>query len=243
MLLERHETPEEVAAAAADRVADLLRRRPGAVVLLPAGATPVPLFAELVQRARAGRLDLAGARLFQLDERVGVGPDDPRSFAAFLRRHLLEPLGLDGELLDGSAPDPRAEIERHARSLEAAGGADLALLGIGTNGHVAFNEPGTPADAPGRVVELAEATRRGQAAEFDGAGPAEGLTLGLRELTAARRVVILATGGGKAPVLARLLAGEAGETLPAAHLRGHREIVVLADRAAAGEAGKPSAHP
>src|SRR5262245_11274805 len=119
MQLERHPSAAAVAARAADLLGEALDAKPGAVLLLPAGATPVPLYAELVRRARAGAPDLSRAQLFQLDELVGVPPADPRGFQAFFREHLVRPLALEARFhgLDGGARDPAAEIERHRREL------------------------------------------------------------------------------------------------------------------------------
>jgi glucosamine-6-phosphate deaminase len=198
----------------------------------------VPLYRELVRLAGRGELDLARAHAFQLDELVGPGPRDERGFQAFLRRHLLEPLGARApraHLLDGSAADPTAEIARHARELARLGGAELALLGLGRNGHVAFNEPGSPDDAPARVVELALETRAQLRAAFPaGDLPARGMTLGLAELGAARRLVLIATGAAKAAILGRVLGRPPGTDRPASLLLDHPALHVVADREAAG---------
>src|SRR5262245_43893598 len=204
MQLERLRDAEAVAARAADLVAACVEARPAAVLLVPAGATPVPLYAELVRRARAGALELARAQLFQLDELVGVGPTDPRAFHAFLQQHLVRPLGLAAGFhgLDGSAREPAAEIERHRRALAALAPPDVVLLGLGKNGHVAFNEPGSPERCTARVVELDACTTDELAPRFPEGCPRRGLTLGLAEITAARQVILLVTGAAKAPILA-----------------------------------------
>lgn len=226
----------QVAHGAADLLAGTLAKRPDAVVLLPAGATPVPLYSELARRVAEETLDVSRARFVQLDELAGVAPTDARGFHAFLHRHVGAPLLLTGErllCLDGRAPDPAAEIARHAAALAALGTIDLAFLGLGPNGHVAFNEPGSPADAPARVVDLAPDTVAGLRALFPEGAPTRGLTLGLREIRAARHVVVLVTGKSKAPALARLTTGPVGAAFPATWLRDHPRLTVLADAAAA----------
>lgn len=241
MELERLSDAPAVALRAADLVAQALAARPESVLLLPAGATPVPLYAELVRRARAGRLDLSRAHLVQLDEILGVAADDPRGFQAFFRRHLVAPLGLEPRFhaLDGLARDPAAEIERHRRTLLRLGPADLVLLGLGSNGHVAFNEPGSALSDGARLVTLDASTRAGLAPHFPESPPARGLTLGLAEIAAGRALVLLVTGASKAASLARVLQGGPDPACPASLLAGHANLRVLADeQALAGAPGR-----
>lgn len=236
MQLERLPDARAVASRCADLVAEVVRAKPDAVLLLPAGATPVPLYAELVRRTRAGALDLARARPFQLDELVGPGPLDPRGFHAFLQQHLVRPLGLAAGFhgLDGAAREPAAEIERHRRALAALGAPDLVLLGLGRNGHVAFNEPGSSESCTARVVELAPATQHELRARFGDDGPRRGVTLGLAEIAAARRIVMLVTGASKSAILAHVRRGPPSSERPATLLARHAHFLVLADEAAAG---------
>lgn len=236
MRLETLATALDVAARATDALAAVLARRPEAVLLLPAGATPVPFYAEVVRRARAGTLDLSRAHLFQLDELVGVGPRDPRGFQAFFRQHLVTPLGLDARFhaLDGTARDPAAEIENHRRALVALGTVDLVLLGLGQNGHVAFNEPGSRLEDAARVVTLGAKTLEGLRLQFANEPcPTRGITLGLREIAAGSEVVMLVTGAGKQTILARLAHGAPSGDVPATLLLSHPGFRLLADRAAA----------
>jgi len=241
-MLERHPDPQAVAVRAVDLLAETLAARPEAVLLLPAGATPIPFYAELVRRTRAGRIDPARAHLFQLDELCGVGPADPRGFHAFLREHLIEPLGLSARFhgLDGTRA-PQAEIERHRRALEALGPADLALLGLGANGHVAFNEPGSRVTDAARVVALEETTLRGLARAFPEGAPRQGITLGMAEIAAARSLVLLVTGASKADVLAHVLAGPPTSACPASLLASSARFLVLADENAVARATSPGA--
>jgi glucosamine-6-phosphate deaminase len=175
---------------------------------------------------------------FNLDEYVGIGPGDACSFAGFMDSHLVRPLGLDParvRLPDGLAPDPAAEARRYGRELAAAGGIGLQLLGLGLNGHVGFNEPPCVAEASTRVVELCPTTRRQNAAAFGGdpaAVPAQAITLGLAEILAARRILLVVTGAAKAPIVRALLHQPVSEQLPASWLQGLSSVEVIADRAA-----------
>lgn len=229
---------EQVARRCADDVARVIERRPDAILILPAGNTPRPLFGELVRRQQSGSLDLSRAHIVQLDELVGVRPADSRSFHAFLRETLLDPLDRDGSrdhLMRGDAVDPDVEIARHAATLAGLGMPDLVVLGIGLNGHVAFNEPGTTASDGARRLPLAQKTLEGLAKEFaPNELPRDGITLGLRELRTGKSVRILATGAKKAPVIERLFQSEATSALPASLLTDHADLIVLVDEAAQG---------
>lgn len=240
MQFERHPDAQAVAVRAADLVAETLRAKPAAVLLLPAGATPVPLYAELVRRARTAALDLAQAHLFQLDELLHVAPGDPRSFQAFFRQHLVRPLALEACFhgLDGTARDPVQEIERHRRALGERGPADLVLLGLGRNGHVAFNEPGSALTDPARVVTLGATTREGLRHQFPNDCPERGLTLGLAEIAAGERILMLVTGASKAEMLQKVLGGEPARERPATLLARHPRLLLLADEAAAQPTAK-----
>ncbi len=236
MELEARKSVEDVASEAADLLAATLAVKPDALVVLPAGKTPIPLFRELVRRVEGNELDLSHAHFAQLDEMVGVRPWDPRSFHAFLRVHLLDSIprepGRD-HLIDGGTGAPGLEICRHRARLEALGGVDLVLLGLGGNGHVAFNEPGSGPEDGARVVELAAATRTALSDAFAPEEPPErGMTLGLAEISTARRVVMLVTGASKAQALCGLLGDSSVPELPAAVLRSHPDFRILADEAA-----------
>lgn len=238
MRFEAFANEAEVAAAAAELLASTVRARPDARIILPAGRTPLLLYAEILRRAQAGALDLSHARFVQLDEYVGCGPKDPRSFRSLLRFHLLDPLGRAVEqdlLIDGSAKDARAEIERHGARLLQEGGADLCFLGLGRNGHVAFNEPGTQRDQRAHEVPLAPQTRAAAAPDFaKGKAPELGITLGLHEIGASRQIVLLVTGATKAEILAALFDEPPSSARPASLLLDQQDLVILADRAAAG---------
>lgn len=210
---------------------------------LATGATMLPVYAALVEAAR--QLPEGQSRhlrrhwlSYNLDEYVGLGRTHPYSFAAYMHARLTEPLGLDPAALrlpDGLVPDPLAEAGRYAAEIRAAGGIGLQLLGLGVNGHVGFNEPPCDATSICRPVRLCAATRRHNAAAFAGdpaAVPEWAITLGLAEILAARRILVVVTGAAKADVLGRLLRRRPSPELPASWLQGHPAVEVVADRAA-----------
>ena len=225
--------PARVGVLAAQLVANRLRARPGVRLALPTGRTPEGMYAALRALAARGALPAADAVAFQLDEYAGLGPDDPRSFAATLEREAGG-LGFGAfHRLDGSA-DPAAECRRHQALLDEAP-LDLAVLGLGRDGHVAFDEPGTPPEAPMREVRLTERTRADAADAFGGIElvPERAITTGLRTLLAARRLLLLVTGEAKADALRAAFEGPLTTEVPVSLLRGHPRLSVICDRAAA----------
>jgi len=232
-------TPDAACARAADVVASLLSARPEAVLALPAGNTPRPVYAELARRHREQGLSFARATAFTLDEYVGVAGDDPASFRRALNDELYRYVDLSAErihALDGQAANPHAECVRYEHAIAAAGGLDLCLLGIGGNGHIAFNEPRSPFDSITRVVDLAAETRAAGAASFgNDVVPSRALTMGIATILSARRCVLLAYGAGKAAVVARAIQGTPSPSLPASALQLHADAIFILDAAAASK--------
>jgi len=244
----------EDAGAVAERVAALLlterRHRPGRPLGLATGRTMEPVFRALARHlALLPATDREAVRhnwlSFNLDEYVGLAAADPRSFAATMARQVVAPLGLDParvRLPDGLAADPDAEAQRYAASLAEAGEIGLQLLGLGLNGHVGFNEPPCGPEAACRCVHLSDTTRRQNASAFGGdpsALPEQAITLGLAEILAAERIVLVVTGEAKAEVLHRCLEEAPTPELPASWLQDHPAVTVIADRAALGRRLRP----
>jgi glucosamine-6-phosphate deaminase len=230
---------EAVGALTAELVANRLRAFDDLHLVLPAGRTPAPMYAALRRIAAEGRLDAAGATLIQLDELWGVGAADPRSFAAYLRREAGG-LGFSSmRLIDGGARNRGDELVRHRRAIAEAP-LGLCVLGIGQNGHVAFNEPGTAPYAPTRLA-LLEPESRAALEGFAGTAPDQALTIGLQEIAAAREILIIATGTEKAEALSRLAAAVPDRAWPASLLAAHPRLSVICDRAAAAKLPRPAA--
>jgi glucosamine-6-phosphate deaminase len=226
-------------AAWADRVAAeliaRLRARPGLRLCLPTGDTPGPVYAALAAAARAGEVSLGAATIVLLDEYLDLAPDSPARADGRLRRELIDHLRPPPEAfvsIDVDGPDPEVAAARHDAA--AAEGLDLCLLGLGMNGHVGLNEPGSSPDAPTRVVRVARSSRQ-VAVERYGADrpPTAGITLGLGRLLESHEIWLLVTGERKAGILARAIAGPEGPDCPASYLRRHHRLVVFADEAAA----------
>ncbi len=223
----------EFARAAADHVAALLARKPQAAIALPTGQTPLGLYAELVARAAAQRLAAAQARFFNLDDYLGLSVEHPLSYARFLREHFLTPAGVPEEhirLLRGDAIGIETECRDYEAAIAAAGGLDLAILGLGTNGHIGFNEPDSDWSAQTHVVCLSPETRATHVAQTQGkfAIPQYGITVGIATIIAAREILLLVAGSTKERALAAFRRGIPDPQWPVTALLTHRNLTVLA---------------
>lgn len=230
---------DEVSRCGASIVAAHIRQKPDLVLGLATGATMIGLYGEIVQLHRKGLLDLSGITTFNLDEYVGLDPQDPRSFSHFMHLHLfsktninprrihLLPSQLDPQEADRIAADFEEEIEK-------AGGIDLQILGLGRNGHIGFNEPGTPFEACTRLVELSRETVAINSSPFLPLKvPGLSITMGIKTITQAKEILLLVSGAEKAVALAQALMGPVGPEVPASVLQLHPAVVVIADREAA----------
>ncbi|MGA8046525.1 MAG: glucosamine-6-phosphate deaminase [Dermatophilaceae bacterium] len=231
--------PAALAALAADAIGALLLRRPDAVLGLATGSSPLAVYDELVDRFERGELSFAAARGFTLDEYVGLPPDHPERYRTVIDRDLVSrvdfaPGAVAGP--DGSASDIPEACAAYERAIAAAGGVDLQILGIGTDGHIAFNEPGSSFASRTRIKTLTRQTRIDNARFFDGdvdAVPTHCLTQGLGTIMEVRHIVLLATGTAKAEAVHQLVEGPVSALWPATILQHHRHVTVLLDEAAA----------
>ncbi len=212
-----------------------LRATPRMRICLPTGDTPSPLYAALVRASPPGLW--SEATVVSLDDYLGLAADDPASAGPRLRRELLDHVVVGHFVeLDSSGADPDAAVR--AIDAAAAEGLDLALLGLGINGHVGMNEPGSTAESPTRVVELEASSREVATARYGAAvAPERGITLGLARLLQADEIWLIVTGERKAPILRAALEGPETPDIPASFLRRHPNCRIIADTAAAGQLG------
>ena len=222
----------------ARRVAADIRANPSLVLGLPTGRTPVPLYAELAHLHAAGDVDFSRVVTFNLDEFVGLSGDDPRSYRAFMERHLFGKVNLQTRrihFLNGLAPDAAHECRNYERQIAKAGGIDLMILGLGVNGHIGFNEPGASLVADTHRTVLTRATRRANAGLFGGRlrdVPGHAVSMGMATILRARRIVLLATGRNKATAVRRLTEERITTRVPASFLQLHPSVEVWVDDAA-----------
>lgn len=230
-------SPEAACLRAARIVADLIRANPAAVLALPTGATPQAIYEELVRQHRAEGLSFARVNAFSLDEYVGVPPQHPGSFRRTLEEALYRHVDLpaaQAHAPDGTAADLSEACARYEAQIADAGGLDLALLGLGRDGHIAFNEPTSSLQSRTRIKTLAEETRAANQAAFgQEAVPRHALTMGIATILSARRCVLVAFGDAKAGAVARLVEGPLTAMVPASALQLHARATIIVDQAAA----------
>lgn len=230
-------TPEAACLRAARIVARLIRAKPEAALALPTGATPRAVYAELVRQHRAEGLSFARVKAFSLDEYVGVPPEHPGSFRRTLAEALYHDVDLPAEQThgpDGMAADLPGACASYEEKIARAGGLDLALLGLGRDGHIAFNEPTSSLQSRTRIKTLADETRAANQAAFGrDPVPRHALTMGIATILAARRCVLVAFGQAKAGAVARLVEGPLTAMVPASALQLHGRATIIVDEAAA----------
>lgn len=230
------------------RAADLFAERVSgrvAAVVLATGDTPMGMYRVVAERAAQGRLDLAGLTVFQLDGYLGLSRRDPRSLEGWCVRSALEPWGISMERfvrLPEDAKNPEEACREYEAAVDARGGLDVAVLGLGPNGHLGFNEPPSSADAPTRVVALTPESVTSNARYWGGADrvPRYSITAGMRVLLQARHVLLLVSGERKRDILRRSVKGRVTDEVPASHLQRHPRVTILADRQAWPEVGSGS---
>ena len=229
---------EAVSDTAAELVLRQIQEKPDSVLGLTAGSSPMGLYERLQQAYRAGEADFSRVRIFTLSEYIGLSDENEQSFAYYTRKYFCEGLNLARENIfmpDGMADDIAQECARYGKAIEAAGGIDMMILGIGPNAHIGFNEPG-PAFVPEtHVVELSEATRAANARFFENPAdvPYWAVSMGMRDIMLAQQVLLLASGPGKTEALVMAVAGDITPKAPASVLQLHRSAIVIADEAAA----------
>ncbi len=232
------DSEKHVSQRAADIICELMLRRPRTVLGLATGGTPLGTYRELVARSNAGRVDFSQCTTFNLDEYVGLPPGHEQSYCTFMHQHLFDPAGFNTAncfLPDGMSEDFQTACENYEQQISSAGGIDLQLLGIGTDGHIAFNEPGSSLASRTRIKALAEQTRTDNARFFSSLEevPRLAITMGIGTIMEAGQILLLATGSSKASVVRSFIEGPLTAQVPASILQMHPKVTVVLDEAAA----------
>ena len=232
--------PKEVGKLAADHFEALIRTKPACVIGLATGSTPLPLYRELIAREKAGKIDFTRVRSANLDEYKGLAPDHPQSYRRFMQENLFDHISIKPEntiVPDGLAEDVQAMCEACERQIEAWGGVDLQLLGIGHDGHIGFNEPADHFPGMTHEVELTAMTRDANKRFFASLDevPTAAFTMGIGTVMAAKKIVMVVTGADKHDILMKSFFGPVTPEVPASILQFHPDVTVICDAAAWGE--------
>lgn len=222
-------------------VADLIKDKPDAVLGLATGSSPLAAYKALASTVEAEHIDVSRVRGFALDEYAGLDPSHPQSYRSTITRTVVEPLGLDPALVHVPNGDPATIMDAgraYDAAIEAAGGVDVQILGIGTDGHIGFNEPGSSLASGTRIKTLTQQTRRDNARFFNDdidQVPTHCITQGIGTILKARHLILLAFGEQKAEAIAQTVEGGISSLWPASALQLHPHATVIVDEPAASK--------
>lgn len=229
---------DEMSMKAYEAMKKVLTEKSDATLGLATGSTPVGLYKLMIADYKAGKISYKDMTSINLDEYVGLPVTHPESYRAFMNRNLFDHIDIKKEnthVPDGLNPDLAAAADAYTAYI-AAHPVDVQILGIGSNGHIAFNEPGTPFDSHTHVVTLKEGTRKDNARFFDNdidKVPTHAVTMGLKDIMSAKFIILLANGSGKANAVKEMIKGPVSENCPASILQTHPNVLVVTDEAAA----------
>ena len=238
MKIHVYESAQAIGQAAAALFAAQVLAKPNSVLGLATGSTPVPTYREMARLYEQGAVDFSGVTTFNLDEYLGLERSHAQSYYHFMQENLFQHINVPQEnihVLKGTASDPEQECLDYEEAIRAAGGIDLQILGIGNNGHIAFNEPDTVFSTQTRVVNLTESTIQANQRFFASADevPRQAVSMGIGSIFRARRILLIATGEQKAGAVRAMIHGPVDPQCPASILQLHPDTVVLLDRGAA----------
>lgn len=234
------ENYDEVSKKAAQIVASEVVLNPKAVLGLATGSTPVGMYKILAEMNKNGEIDFSSIKSFNLDEYYPMSADNDQSYRYFMNENLFNHINIDinnTHVLDGLAKDPEKECADYDKMIEEAGGIDIQVLGIGQNGHIAFNEPDSFLYANTHITDLTESTIKANSRFFEKIEdvPTKALTMGIASILKARRIIILATGASKKEITKELIEGEISTSNPASMLKVHKDVILICDKEAYGE--------
>ncbi|PFP42213.1 glucosamine-6-phosphate deaminase [Priestia megaterium] len=227
----------EMSAKAADMLISKLHEKPNMNLGLATGGTPKGLYARLIQDHKEHGTSYKHVTSFNLDEYVGMKPQDPNSYHYYMADALFNHIDIDvsnTHVPNGLADTPEEECRRYDEMIQNHGGIDLQILGIGQNGHIGFNEPGTSFNSPTHIVTLEESTRKANARYFNSLDevPTQAITMGIESIMKSKEILLLISGEAKAEAMYQLLNGEITEDFPASILKKHHCVTIIADQEA-----------
>ena len=237
MKVHTYKNSENMHRAVSQAIIDAVIRCPNLVLGLSTGNSPLGTYANLIKDHQENGTDYSKVVTFNLDEYAGLEEDDPNSYRYFMNQHLFDHLNIP--LANTHVPVGTGDLEavcaEYESKIRKAGGIDLQLLGIGVNGHIGFNEPGTPFDSKTHVAQLSEETIVANARFFptENHVPSQAVTMGIDSIYQARKIILMAMGASKAPAISEMLNGPVSTALPASILQRHKDVVLYLDEGAA----------
>ena len=225
---------------AAQRIKNLVKNQPGSILGLATGNTPLPLYKNLIELQKNGAVNFSKITTFNLDEYVGLSPEHEASYSFYMKNHFYDPLGLNVDscfLPNGLAEDVVTECQNYEKKIKEKGPIDLQILGIGRDGHIGFNEPGSSLGSRTRLKTLTETTRKDNASHFSGLDkvPHHVITMGIQTILEAKEILLMATGASKAEAVAAAVEGPVSALVPASALQFHPKARILVDEEAASQ--------
>lgn len=232
------DTYEEMSMACADVFEDLLTVKPASVLGLATGSTPLGTYAELVKAYSSGRISFRDVTTFNLDEYAGLDPDNDQSYRWFMNHNLFDHVDIDKSkthVPDGLCENSHTMCDEYEKAIEAAGGIDIQLLGLGHNGHIGFNEPSDEFPIATHKVELTASTIEANSRLFASIDevPTHAYTMGIGTIMKAKKIVVIANGEGKAEIVKRAFKGDVTTQVPASILQSHPNVTIILDKEAA----------
>lgn len=237
MRIYRVKNYHDLSLKAAEIVSEQVRIKPECVLGLAAGSSPIGMYQQLIERYNKGELDFSKVKTVNLDEYCGLGIDSAQSYAYFMHRNLFDYINIKPgniNIPDGKNPDADAECTRYEKVIESLGGIDIQLLGIGRNGHIGFNEPGSAFDSTTHCVDLSYSTIDANKRFFSSIDevPRKAYTMGIKTIMNARRILLIASGIHKAEAVYKTFFGPVTEQVPASVLQHHQDVILVADEEA-----------
>jgi glucosamine-6-phosphate deaminase len=237
LIIKRYENNEQMSIRAAEIVKEQIVEKPNAVLGLPTGSSPLGMYSYLIEMYKRGEIDFSAVKTFNLDEYCGLPTDHPQSYHEFMEKNFFRHVNLKSENTHMPKPDKgdqQTGCEEYEKKIRQAGGIDLQILGIGRNGHIGFNEPGTSFSSRTHVIQLHQDTRLANARFFDSIDevPKAAVTMGIKTIMRARKIMLLISGESKREALYKLVYSQVDEQFPASVLQLHPEVIVLAEKTA-----------
>lgn len=237
MIVKTFDDENSIGVYAAKIIADQIRTKPDSVIGFATGSSPLPIYQAMAAAHEGGELDCSRITTFNLDEYVGLSPEHPQSFAFFMKDRLFDKLGITEKQVNrlcGTAEKPEEECRSYEKKLEAHGPIDIQILGVGTNGHIGFNEPDKDFSEHVHIQQLTKETVEANKRFFDSVEevPKTAMTMGIKNIIQAKRILLIATGEAKAWAINRIVNGQVDPEVPGSILRTHPNVEILVDKAA-----------